>query len=135
MEGRPWAELAETAGELRGRIEGWRGTRRTSTERMPERLWTEAARLARVYGVSRVARALRLDYRALKRRVGGKGGRGEVLEASPAVFLELGLPSAGREGVVVELASGDGAKLTARLPDTAGLDLVSLAEAFWRRGR
>ena len=69
------AELSETAGELRGRIAEWRGTRGTSAERMPERLWAEAARLARVYGGSRVARALRLDYGALKRRVVGKGGR------------------------------------------------------------
>jgi hypothetical protein len=47
-------------------------TYRSSPERrrrLPEILWTEAARLARRHGVCRVQRALRLHYYDLKQRV------------------------------------------------------------------
>lgn len=128
-------ELGKAAADLRARIEEWRRTRTASTERMPESLWREATRLARLHGVSAVARALGVDYQRLKRRTERTDGARGAPDASSRLFVELGLPTVAPGGVVLELVARDGAKLTARLPDMAGLDLLALAESLWRRGR
>lgn len=57
---------------VRRRFELWRRTRR-GRARIPERLWTSAVKLAATYGLCRTARTLRLDYKALKRRVESAG--------------------------------------------------------------
>ena len=49
------------------KIEQWRQRHRPRA-RIPEELWREAAQLACAHGVNRTARALRLDYYALKKR-------------------------------------------------------------------
>jgi hypothetical protein len=54
--------------QLRARIERWRTTRERRTS-MPSDLWAEAARLAQGHGVYPVARALRISYEGLKRRI------------------------------------------------------------------
>jgi len=128
-------ELGKAAAELRARIDQWRRTRRTSTERMPESLWREATRLARLHGVSGVARALGINYRRLKNRAERTQATRAVPDASSRLFVELGLPTVAPGGVVLELVARDGAKLTARLPGAAGLDLLALAQALWRLGR
>ena len=53
---------------IRQRFERWRETRE-GRPRIPESLWSQAARAARQFGVHRTCRALRLDYLVLKRRV------------------------------------------------------------------
>ena len=59
----------------RTKFENWR-RRRTSQERIPETLWSEAVELARRYGTWPAARSLRLDYNKLKQlAVAGKEGR------------------------------------------------------------
>jgi hypothetical protein len=101
---------------------------------MPEELWAAAVSLARSHGVCPIARALRLDYGALKKKM---AGRRKAVGRSPAGFIELdagpllGGPEAG--GAVVELWGLDGSKLVVRLPERDGLDVLSLAEAFWKR--
>ena len=52
----------------RERFEKWR-SKQKSRSRLPERLWSAAVKLAHEYGVNRTARALRLDYSSLKRRM------------------------------------------------------------------
>jgi hypothetical protein len=47
------------------RFQAWRGQRKAGG-RIPEALWTMAARLAKTHGVSRTAAALGLDYYRLK---------------------------------------------------------------------
>lgn len=54
--------------ELRGRVERWRRTRKKRSP-MPEELWEDAARLARVHGVSPIARWLGLSYYTLQGRM------------------------------------------------------------------
>ena len=53
---------------LRQRFERWRGTRKVRS-RIPEPLWASAVKLATRYGIHRTAKALRVDYYALKKRV------------------------------------------------------------------
>jgi hypothetical protein len=104
---------------------------------MPEELWGAAVGLARVYGVYRVARALRVSYESLKRRTSESETAKRSKGAGSATFVEV---DAGQFGAlptptatVVELTDGDGAKLTIRLPGSADVDVVELANGFWGR--
>lgn len=122
--------------QARQQLELWRKTRRHG-ERIPERLWISLVTLARVHGVSPVSQALHLDYYALKRR---------VLESEPvrksrlkavAPFVELpliGQPSTSPR-CMVELTQNTGATMTIRWEGQAAVDLIGLAETFWRGGR
>ncbi len=57
-------QLAESAAALAQ----WRSTRPRST-RIPEELWSQATELAERHGLAKVAVALKLDYKSLKRRL------------------------------------------------------------------
>jgi len=122
--------------QLRDRIEHWRRTRQKRGP-MPAALWEEAASLARALGVSPVSRSLHLGYDALQEwvRSGGDGGRA----CPPPVgamtrFVELSgaqiVGTVPESGAVVEVASGDGASLTIRLPAGSSLDIAALVRAF-----
>lgn len=106
--------LAETAAA----VTHWRSTvpRRT---RVPEELWLRAVELAGTAGVAKVARALRLDYTALKQRLMRTSAIAVPAVAAPLpmAFVEypLGLPGAGlrlgavgrpRPGVADRVAPG-----------------------------
>ena len=54
--------------QLRRRFDEFRSTQ-ASRSRLPETLWAAAAELAKRYGVNPTARALRLDYTGLRKRV------------------------------------------------------------------
>jgi hypothetical protein len=80
---------------------------------------------------------LRLDYYGLKRR---------VLESEPlrrprrkaiAPFVELPLigPTPTSPRCTVELAKNTGVTLTIRWEGQAAVDVMELAESFWRAGR
>jgi len=53
---------------LRRRFERWRQTRKVRS-RIPEPLWASAVKVAGTYGIHRTAKALRVDYYALKKPV------------------------------------------------------------------
>lgn len=59
---------------LRRRLTQWRASRAHLRAPIPEPLWAEAVVLARRHGVFETARALRLGYESLKRRVSGPAG-------------------------------------------------------------
>jgi hypothetical protein len=123
--------------DLQDRITHWRTTR-SHREPMPEDLWVQAARLARRHGIYAIAKALRLNYEALK---------GHVLEApkrrarstSPArpAFVQLdpmpGIPSG--PSSTVEIEGVRGGKLTIRLSGPTALDAVAIVDAFLRGRR
>jgi hypothetical protein len=60
--------FAAAVARVQSDLVAWR-KRRKSRERIPELLWFEMAQMARSYGLSPVAYALRIDYYALKHRV------------------------------------------------------------------
>src|ERR1700730_18271039 len=117
-------ELIEGEG-LRGKIEVWRQSEPKSRS-MPEELWQEASTAARTLGAGRVARALGLNYEALKQRVlptgpGRRGGRvRRKTQTEGTGFIELKeFPAVGqlaaRDEMVVEMVAADGARLTIRM--------------------
>ena len=125
-------------------IAAWRQNR-PKLGRMPEPLWEEATAVARMLGVYPVARALRLNYGALKLRVdstarrGGRRARREepALQPGHGRFVEVsGVPLLGGlsdAGAVVEVVAPDGARLTIRLKGT-GPDIAAWLDVFRERG-
>lgn len=102
---------------------------------MPESLWAHAVALARVRGVHSVARAVRLDYYSLKRRLTASTPASQQTQR----FVELSvMPGAGETLVPVaagvELEHRDGRRMRVQSVTAAGL--AALCETFWRqRGR
>lgn len=108
------------------RIENWRQTR-PKLGPMPTPLWDASVRLARRYGASRISKALRVQYRALKNRM---DQRPEGSSSPGPTFVEVTLsrPDLGGE-CVVEMERPDGGRMTVRRPDHR--DLVALGATFW----
>ena len=90
--------------------------------------------LARRYGVSPVAQALRVNYNGLKAHLVASstpqpGGAG----APPSGFVEVpvsGWPSGWQW--VIELEDRRGSKLTLRLPQSESVAALTLAQGLWR---
>ena len=121
--------------EARRRLEVWRKSR-SRGKRIPDRLWALAAALARTHGVSPVSQRLGLDYNGLKRRAEATTSARRSRLRPPPGFVELPLVAQPVFGpnCTVELARGEGARMTIRWEGKEGQDLVGLAEAFWRSG-
>jgi hypothetical protein len=121
--------------EARRRLEVWRKSR-SRGKRIPDGLWALAAALARTHGVSPVSQRLGLDYNGLKRRAEATTPPRRSRLRPPPGFVELPLVAQPVLGphCTVELARGEGARMTIRWDGKEGLDLVGLAEAFWRSG-
>ena len=120
---------------LRRRFERWRRTRKVRG-RIPDALWTAAVKLAAEYGTHRTARALRVDYYALKKRIEGTPAAiaseppGEVVGGT---FLELSPPAwAGCGQCTLDLEDAGGAKLRVHLKGFVVPDLVELSRSFWQ---
>ena len=122
--------------DLQHRITHWRTTR-PHRGPMPEDLWLEAVRFARKHGIYAIAKALKLNYEALKGRVleAPQGGRARSAPPKPA-FVQLDpIPSIPSPSSTVEVESRRGGKLTIRLSGPAALDAVAIVGAFLRSRR
>ena len=109
------------------KIERWRVRHRPRSP-LPEELWREAAELVGVHGINRTARALRVDYYSLKKRVTA------VAESDEHVpeFVEVlpgGMP-ASRPECTIELEEASGAKMRIRLQGGNLPDVADLTRAF-----
>jgi hypothetical protein len=134
-------DLPDRLEGLRRRFEQWRRTRKVRT-RIPEPLWAAAVKLAEQYGVHRTAKALRVDYYALKERVEQNAISAGAQQAAAATaskvaaeaeFLEL--PTAAWPGsgeCTLELEDAVGGKLRVHLKGFAAPDLAALSRSFWQ---
>ena len=128
--------LSARVKKVRDRVEVWRRTREKRSP-MPLALWTEAVALARSEGTASTARALRVNFESLARRVaearaGADGDAGRVsafVELSGAQVLGAAVPA----GTVVDMSDGDGMRLTVRLSGGAPLDVAGVVHGFCRR--
>lgn len=115
---------------LRQQLTAWRrdGNR---YQRTPEPVWREAAELAQVLGISRVAQALRLNYTALKRRLAVT----VVPAARRPAFVELKCPPppAPSGECRICLQHTEGGQMTVAMASADAVVLRELAQAFWRR--
>ena len=114
------------------RLTQWRAQHGGRGIPVPEELWAEVVKVARVDGAGTTARALRLDRARLEARMAMPRGP-EVGQASSG-FVEL---DAGRLGLsprtVVRFHGRDGERLEVELSAGTAIDLAALADAFWRR--
>lgn len=113
------------------RFERWR---RAHTGRLPipERLWASAVELALEHGLHRTARALRLDYYSLKKRLSAVEGP-PCRPTSKATFVELLPPGAsGVSACTIEMENAQGGKMKIHLQGLGSPDLAVLIDSFWR---
>lgn len=126
---------------LRQRFERWRRTRKVRS-RIPEPLWAAAVKSAAKYGIHRTAKALRVDYYALKKRAEQKAAIAGTQQeraataskaAAEATFLELPAAAwAGSGECTLELEDTVGAKLRVHLKGFEAPDLAALNRSFWQ---
>ncbi len=90
--------------------------------------------LARRYGLSPVARALRVNYGGLKQHVWAAPPLPASEPGSPAArFVEVPVADwSGAPPWVIELEDRRGCKLTVRLGPGEGVAALALAQGLWR---
>ena len=143
--GKPKTEpKPEDLDPLRERIRTWRSTRRRPNP-MPREIWDHAVVLARQFGVCKVARAVGLDYSALRKKVEtAKELPGLVLptfvelpgrlfaEGAPIApqqeTLAAGLP--GGTGAIIDIATPDGVRIRIQLEAGRGMEAAGIVAAF-----
>lgn len=69
---------------VRRRLEHWRRTRAHPRSPIPDAIWAGAIALVRQHGLYQTARALRVDYGALKQHGGGRPGRPRHVPRTPS---------------------------------------------------
>lgn len=122
-------QLPEATIQLQQRLEQWRATQPLRTK-LPESFWQSAAELARRHGLNPTARALRLDYTALKRRVSGSLSRSG--KSAQAAFVELVGPGTAKlEECIIEFESLSGTKMRIQWKASVPPDWSTLLRA-WR---
>jgi hypothetical protein len=89
--------------------------------------------LAKTHGVHRTAKALRLDYYALKKRVAQATGDalGVPVSQTPTFLEFLPQPAAGTCECLLELQDGSGATMRVQLKGIGSPDLAALSRSFW----
>jgi hypothetical protein len=128
------SDAADFQGELdqlRRRFEEFRNTQSVRS-RLPESLWAAAAELAKRHGVNPTARALRLDYTGLRKRVENPSRpKRKRTPAGAPTFLEFVAPGARAvTNCTVEVESAQGGKLRLELKAVATTELAGLIRAF-----
>lgn len=122
---------------LSQRVEQWRERREGGRERIPEELWNAAVVVARARGVYATSKALRFNYTHLKERVElsqstERAERREQDEGTRFIELGAGVLGGGSSKTVVELWGRSGGRVRIDVSGQSGVDVVGLAQAFWR---
>jgi hypothetical protein len=96
--------------------------------------------MASTYGIARTAKALRVNYTALKKRIEQEAQEAVASPDGPkespvATFLELAPPTrVGSCQCTLELENASGAKMRIHLQADETLDLAALSRSFWNPG-
>jgi len=127
MRGRKRGEVPARLLRLEQRFAEWRENRNPG-QRIPERLWKSAAKLAVDCGLNQTATVLKLDYYSLKRRVDPQVGE----TAPTAAFIELpSAPVVPTNECIIELEDGAGASMRMHWKGSETPDLLALGRSFW----
>jgi hypothetical protein len=115
---------------LRRDLERWRRTRPHRNTPIPERIWAAAMALARREGLYRAARALPIDYGALKQRLDAASPAPARDSRTGSSFVELPPVAAPAcDDCVIELA-GFGRTVRMRVPRIGLEQLAQLGRAL-----
>ena len=108
----------------------WRSTRKKK-DRIPESLWEAAADLSPFYSTSQISKALRLDFRELKRRIHDRSRR-----SAPSEFVELKVERMFSSGAcVMEVRSPAGFELKIQTDAALPPQCMQLLSCFLDHGR
>jgi hypothetical protein len=118
---------------LKRRVEAWRDRSGGRGRRIPEEFWREAVTVVRTAGLDATARALRFNYEGLKSRAGQEMAAPPKWHGTEFVALEMPQINGGGAKVVVNLVGGDGEQMRIDVSGAGAMDVVLLAETFWRR--
>ena len=121
------SDIPAALSRVQRKFEQWRQRHRPRAP-IPQELWREAAELARAYGVHRTAKALRLHYYSLQKRVAAATRSGQRVPE----FVEIlpgGMPGP-RAECLIEVEDGSGGKMRIRLPGGDLPDVVALTRVF-----
>jgi len=112
---------------LRRQIQEWRKAR-SGPEPMPEELWAGAVALAKEFGVCPIARALPVDYTALRKRVERPSEAGLV----KPTFIQLPatVSPAAEPATTIEISARDGSRMVIHLEAGRGMETASIVAAF-----
>ena len=115
------------------RFAEWRKNR--TTRRIPDELWSLAADLGARHGLSRTARALRVDYYGLKKRIDAAAAPDPSETVAPPAFVSiLTAPSAEAADGLIEFERAGGEKMRIHWKGGATPDLAALSRLFlWPR--
>ena len=130
MAKRDQSELSAEFDLARERFAAWRLTRKPRA-RIPQELWELAARLAAVHGVHRRARALKLEYYSLKKRVEAVPDPSDNCSVPrTAAFVELPSVVAAAKECVLELEE-ETRRLRVQLTGYEAVDVVTIGQRLW----
>lgn len=127
-------------GRVERKLSRWRERHGGRGRAIPEELWSAAAGVAAVAGVSETARVLGVDRERLQRRVGARpsGVSGAAVPTRPAAgraFVEVEARGVFCRGkTVVRLSRRDGEQLEIEVEGSA-MDVAAVARALWERAR
>jgi hypothetical protein len=114
--------------QLRRRFDAWREICKPKTP-IPNRLWNSAVKVAMQCGLGRTAKALRLNYYALKKRIDAYA----IDQPSTPAFIELtAAPTESVQECSIELENRCGDKMRIQIKGMNAFDLNALSSAFWR---
>jgi len=124
-------DLSAWLERLRRRFDRWRETR-DGRSRIPETLWASAVDAVGQYGLNPTARALRLDYYSLKKRVEAAASCGGLDRQEVATFVELSPPAPTcSPECSLELEHPGGAKMRVHIKGMPVPDFAALSRSFW----
>ena len=122
---------------VQDRFERWRKNK-LGRERIPERLWSAAVKLCERHGLDRVRRWLRLNYAALRDRIGRarRSGPGPQKKNSSPRFVEWvsTAPASSSEAeYVLEVQDARGPSVCLRVRGAAITQVAELARLLRRQ--
>ena len=142
--------LPKEVDRLKVQVQDWRKGKSSPGSAMPGEMWATAIRLAKDFGVCRIARATGLDYCLLRKRVEKADA---LASAVSPVFLELPLgmvvassqaprtepggdltpTGAMASGPMIELSTPDGVRMRICLESGRDMDAAGIVAAFLGR--
>lgn len=128
---------------LRERIRVWRSTRHRP-KAMPPQIWDHAVVLAREFGVCKVARAVGLDYTALRKKVAKAMelpglvlptfmDLGSLVAEEAPPLISTGNQAAGQSaaaGALIDISTPDGTRIRIYLEAGRGMEAAGIMAAF-----
>jgi hypothetical protein len=120
--------------QTKQRLQEWRKNKK-HREPIPEELWQLAVELSSRFGISQVARELKLNFMALKKRVTGKTGQRKIEIDKGDSFVEIKMlpgesPVPVNSSCVMELTRVDGSNLKIYSAVGGRIDIVKICEQF-----